>query len=58
MIEITVSPNDRPSSKRAIAFAKELMAIKRQTQKEMRESFKTDDKIKKIVKDLLEKNDK
>ncbi|PWK22957.1 hypothetical protein LV89_03223 [Arcicella aurantiaca] len=58
MIEITVSPNDRPSSKRAIAFAKELMAIKLQTQKEMRDSFRTDDRIKKIVKDLLDKNDK
>jgi hypothetical protein len=56
MIEITVSPNDRPSSKRAIAFAKHLMKIKLETQKEMRESFKTDDKIKKIVKDLLDKN--
>lgn len=57
MIEITVSPNDRPSSKRAIAFAKELMKVKLETQMEMRESFKTDDKIKKIVQDLLEKND-
>jgi hypothetical protein len=56
MIEITVSPNDRPSSKRAIAFAKELLANKKETQKEMRKSFKTDDKIKKIVKDLLDKN--
>jgi hypothetical protein len=58
MIEINVLPNNRPSSKRAIAFAKHLMDIKKETQKEMREAFKTDENIKKIVKDLLDKTTK
>ena len=55
MLEITVHPNNGPSSKRAIAFARHLMASKKETQKEMRKAFKTDENIKKIVRDLLEK---
>ena len=55
MLEITVHPNNGPSSKRAIAFARHLMESKKETQKEMKKAFKTDENIKKIVRDLLEK---
>jgi hypothetical protein len=58
MLEITVHPHNGPSSKRAIAFAHHLMERKKETQKEMRKAFKTDENIKKIVKDLLEKTTK
>lgn len=55
MIEITVSPNDRPSSKRAIAFAHHMMASK----KEMIEQSKKDwenPEFQEIIKKLKEKN--
>jgi hypothetical protein len=55
MLEITVHSNNKPSSKRAIAFARHLMEVKKETQKEMRKSFKNDEYIKKIVQELLEK---
>jgi hypothetical protein len=58
MLEITVHNNNVPSSKRAIAFARHLMDIKKETQKEMRRSFKNDEHIKKIVQDLLDKQSK
>lgn len=55
MLEITVHSNNGTSSKRAIAFARHLMELKKETQKEMRKSFKNDEHIKKIVEELLEK---
>jgi hypothetical protein len=55
MLEITVHSNNGPSSKRAIAFARHLMEVKKETQKEMRKSFKNDEYIKKIVEELLDK---
>ena len=39
MIEITVSPNARPSSKRAIAFAEYLMASKKEMIEESKNSI-------------------
>ena len=40
MIEITVHSNNRPSSKRAIAFARHLMASKKEMIEESRKNSK------------------
>ncbi|MEA5457801.1 hypothetical protein VB796_02050 [Arcicella sp. LKC2W] len=57
MIEITVSPNDRPSSKRAIAFAKELMANKKEMMREAKEDFKKPE-FQEMLKKLREINER
>jgi hypothetical protein len=41
MIEITVNSNNRPSSQRAIAFAEQLMASKREMIEESRNNVNT-----------------
>ena len=56
MIEITVSPNDRPSSKRAIAFAKELLANKKEMIREAKEDFKKPE-FQEMLKKLREINE-
>ena len=56
MIEITVSPNDRPSSKRAIAFAKELLANKKEMIREAKGDFKKPE-FQEMLKKLREINE-
>ena len=57
MITITVSRGGKPSSERAIAFAKALLASKKETEKEMKKAYKNDPLIKKAIEELRRKSE-
>ena len=47
----------KTSSPKAVAFAQKLMASKRETQKEMRESYKNNPEIRNAIQELRKRNE-